>query len=585
VRVLPLSLLIGGILAALRQIFHLSACPNLAGHLSHPPTNRDGAIDFHDLLDMRATRFRQAREREEVALASLSEQIGIEFEKDKMVSVYQSQIRDKEALIRRTEAERARLVSEGSEDRVARLQALAAAAEQVRSFIRRFNLRYQDLLTMQDEVTDRRNNKAPEALRAVQRQHTASGLTGTEWAPFLTDYIGEVDEVISERLKETRKHSKAWTGEPPAQPPDETISYLNEADDPARQPLAKLEAEIVRLQKQVSLDKATTDRYAALSSRLVQENELLTGLKQKLDDAQGARARVHTLQDERENAYRRVFNFVLAEQRVLSSLYTPIQDRLLKATGTLNKLSFSVTRTADVASWSIRGEEELIDLRRQGQFRGRGALQQLAEQHLKKAWESGDGEAVSAAMKGFRDAHQAALLDQARVAKTNPIEYRAWLKRFAQWLYSTEHVAINYSIEYDGVDIRKLSPGTRGIVLLLLYLALDDADDRPLIIDQPEENLDPQSIFDELVVLFTDAKARRQVIMVTHNANLVINTDADQIIVATVGPHTSDSLPPITYLSGGLERADIRKAVCNILEGGEPAFRERARRLRVRLER
>ena len=52
------------------------------------------------------------------------------------------------------------------------------------------------------------------------------------------------------------------------------------------------------------------------------------------------------------------------------------------------------------------------------------------------------------------------------------------------------------------IDIRKLSPGTRGIVLLLLYLALDDADDRPLIIDQPEENLDPQSIFDELVGLF-----------------------------------------------------------------------------------
>ena len=49
----------------------------------------------------------------------------------------------------------------------------------------------------------------------------------------------------------------------------------------------------------------------------------------------------------------------------------------------------------------------------------------------------------------------------------------------------TKHVRIRYSIDYDGTDIRKLSPGTRGIVLLLLYLALDDADDRPLIIDQP----------------------------------------------------------------------------------------------------
>ena len=126
---------------------------------------------------------------------------------------------------------------------------------------------------------------------------------------------------------------------------------------------------------------------------------------------------------------------------------------------------------------------------------------------------------------------------------------------------------------------------TRGIVLLLLYLGLDDKDDRPLLIDQPEENLDPKSVFDELVQLFTEAKSHRQVIMVTHNANLVINTDADQIIIAEAGPHPHNSLPPITYVSGGLENAEIRKMVCDILEGGAGAFQERARRLRVRLDR
>jgi energy-coupling factor transporter ATP-binding protein EcfA2 len=152
-------------------------------------------------------------------------------------------------------------------------------------------------------------------------------------------------------------------------------------------------------------------------------------------------------------------------------------------------------------------------------------------------------------------------------------------------LFSTDHITVRYEISYDGVDIRKLSPGTRGIVLLLLYLALDDADDRPLILDQPEENLDPKSVFDELVSLFIAARAKRQVIMVTHNANLVVNTDADQIIIANAGSHPTGGLPPISYVAGGLEDADIRKAVCDILEGGEDAFRERARRLRVRLER
>ena len=121
--------------------------------------------------------------------------------------------------------------------------------------------------------------------------------------------------------------------------------------------------------------------------------------------------------------------------------------------------------------------------------------------------------------------------------------------------------------------------------MLLLYLALDDGDGRPMIIDQPEENLDPKSVFEELVGLFIEAKSNRQVIMVTHNANLVINTDADQVIVASAGPHPGDGLPEITYASGGLEDAPIRKMVCDILEGGEHAFRERARRLRVRLER
>ena len=81
------------------------------------------------------------------------------------------------------------------------------------------------------------------------------------------------------------------------------------------------------------------------------------------------------------------------------------------------------------------------------------------------------------------------------------------------------------------------------------------------------------------------AKSTRQVIMVTHNANLVVNTDADQIIIAECGPHGNGQLPPITYLSGGLEDRLIRERVCEILEGGETAFKERARRLRVRLSR
>jgi hypothetical protein len=172
---------------------------------------------------------------------------------------------------------------------------------------------------------------------------------------------------------------------------------------------------------------------------------------------------------------------------------------------------------------------------RGGPFRGIGSLEKIATEKLANAWETGDASAVSLAMTEFRDTYQEALLEKAPYSRTDQSNYRPWTRRFAQWLYSTSHISIEYGIKYDGIDIQKLSPGTRGIVLILLYLALDDADDRPLIIDQPEENLDPKLIYDELVPLFQAAKYKRQVIIVTHNANLVVGTACALKIVLSIG--------------------------------------------------
>jgi len=267
----------------------------------------------------------------------------------------------------------------------------------------------------------------------------------------------------------------------------------------------------------------------------------------------------------------------------LRELYAPLMIRLLAAGGTLAKLSFTVSRVVDVEAWASLGET-LFD-KRGGPFKGIGSLAKQADDMLAQAWKTGNSASIAAAMNAFRAKHTEAFIENAPYDRTDPTNYRPWSRRFAQWLYSTDHVTVEYGIKYDGIDIHKLSPGTRGIVLVLLYLALDDADDRPLIIDQPEENLDPKSIYDELVPLFQAAKRKRQVIMVTHNANLVINTDADQIIIADVGAHGSDGLPPIKYRTGGLDEAPIRKLVCDILEGGDRAFRDRAKRLRIALAR
>ncbi len=551
---------------------------------AHPLTDRDGTSSFEELLELRVAVLRQGRQNQDVALCNLSERIGTDKEKHSQVAALKAQIEAKEKLIAGYKTDRTKLVSKGSESRVPRLEALMQAAQKVRGYLRYFANQKQSLESLDQEVREHRTRLAPEALRQAKGRYQPSGMREEEWERFLLVYKGDVDAAIRAHKEENAQRSKEWKGLPQPEPIDPAVPLIAEEADLAKQPLELLEAEILRLQRLVNVDKDTANKYAAISKRVDEEAAALEKLKERLVDCEGAATRIKQAQADREAAYASVFEFITKEQRILNELYAPLQARLGTATGATAKLTFNVVRKVDVADWATRGEE-LLDLRKATPFQGRGRLLRLAQESLEGAWRSGDAATVRKAMADFQNAHVRDLPSVTTLPPTEQANYRDWLKRFAKWLYGTEHIALQYSIDYDGVDIRKLSPGTRGIVLLLLYLALDDADDRPLIVDQPEENLDPKSIYEELVPLFRAAKAKRQVILVTHNANLVVNTDADQVIVASADTHAPGKLPPITYTSGGLEEANIRKRVCDILEGGEAAFRERARRLRVRMER
>jgi hypothetical protein len=547
---------------------------------AHAVSDRDGAVTFADLLDQKATRFRDARTREETALSALSERIGAEMEKTKLVGPLKAQVDDKKKLIERYAADRAKLIPKGSDKEAARLVALTAAAEKVRNYIRHFSNRQVSLTSIRDEVADHRINQAPEGLRSLKDRYRAACMDDPQWDEFLLKYAGDVDKVLADRLAAAGKSMLAWKGVSPVGGPDD-VCLVPDAADLEQTPLAQLEAEIKRLEKLIAADKDTANKLGAITKRISEETPQLQTLSERLADCEGAKDRAIGLTSEREEGYKRVFGAILGEEAILTTLYAPLMAKLSAVSGSIQKMTFTVKRTADIAAWAKRGEE-LLDLRKPP-FMGQGALQKVAEPIFRVAWEGGDAAAISAAMTAFRVKYQDDLLAASKVPKGDQ-GYRTWSRNFAQWLFSTEHIGLRYSIDYDGIDITKLSPGTRGIVLLLLYLALDDADDRPLIIDQPEENLDPKSIFDELVGLFQAAKNKRQVIIVTHNANLVVNADADQVIIADVGPHTTGALPPITYNAGGLHDGDIRRTVCRILEGGERAFIERARRLRVKLD-
>ena len=155
---------------------------------------------------------------------------------------------------------------------------------------------------------------------------------------------------------------------------------------------------------------------------------------------------------------------------------------------------------------------------------------------------------------------------------------------------SSNWFEINYDIVYQGDIFSAMSPGKRAFVILRLLLEFGN-NECPILIDQPEDSLDNRAIFTELVQYLRDKKKQRQIILVTHNPNVVVGADAEQVIVANQTGVKNENINgrKFAYISGALENSrpkdsscatvlesqGIREHVCEILEGGEDAFKKR----------
>ncbi len=126
----------------------------------------------------------------------------------------------------------------------------------------------------------------------------------------------------------------------------------------------------------------------------------------------------------------------------------------------------------------------------------------------------------------------------------------------------------------------------------MIIIGLSDSK-TPILIDQPEDNLDNRSVTNDLVKYLKEKKKERQIILVTHNANIVVNADAENIIVANQkGQNEEDqegSIYQFDYINGALEDTfpekkdvkdllksmGIREHIAEIVEGGKEAFKKR----------
>lgn len=101
----------------------------------------------------------------------------------------------------------------------------------------------------------------------------------------------------------------------------------------------------------------------------------------------------------------------------------------------------------------------MLDLRKNGAFKGKGALLNAANTELKKVWEAGSAGKVADAIADFKEKHEQAILDHTIYEKFDQANCFAWANKIGNWLHSTNHISINYSVQYDSVNIQQLSAG------------------------------------------------------------------------------------------------------------------------------
>ena len=155
----------------------------------------------------------------------------------------------------------------------------------------------------------------------------------------------------------------------------------------------------------------------------------------------------------------------------------------------------------------------------------------------------------------------------------------------------------SFELTYQRDNFNEMSPGKKAFVILKLLLEFDTRE-CPILIDQPEDSLDNRAIYKELVQYIKDKKKTRQIILVTHNSNVVVSADSENVIVANQhgSKNINDGNIRFQYINGSLENSKmrndgyneeidsilpsqgIREHVCDILEGGQEAFEKREKK-------
>lgn len=242
------------------------------------------------------------------------------------------------------------------------------------------------------------------------------------------------------------------------------------------------------------------------------------------------------------------------KKKILEDIYKPVQHKIESMEGLKNSnIVFKSFMRVDKRKL-ISNIMGYIDLRKNSNFKENHFVEDIVE--------STDFENKESILQ---------FIEAIYLASTSKIDETNYLIKnrndFNYFVGSMEYLNPNFTINADGKSLSELSPGGRGIVLLIFYLTLSKGN-IPLIIDQPEDNLDNQSVYSKLVPAIIEAKKNRQIVIVTHNPNIAIACDSEAIVYC----EQEKGNRTLNYYTGSIENKRMNENIVNVLEGTVPAF-------------
>jgi ABC-type lipoprotein export system ATPase subunit len=343
-----------------------------------------------------------------------------------------------------------------------------------------------------------------------------------------------------------------------------------------------LEKEIGDLKKDLDEPNCRYQTYLKATKDWEVRRSAIVGTEEILDTVQYYEhqlAALKNLHEEEGKVEQELWEAVFAIHRELIRLrdayrtfYQPVQDFIAKHRVAQDKLHLEFLANVVASDFEDRFLG-FINHGRRGSFCGVDEGRRRLREIVKKAdFQSEDG------LKAFlMEVNDHLAKDMRQDGKSAKVEIKEQLAKgtdeasLLEFLFSLSYLKPDYALRWSGKDIDQLSAGERGTLLLVFYLLIDRSD-MPLIIDQPEENLDNQTVYDILVPSIKEAKSRRQIIVVTHNPNLAVVCDAEQVIWASLDKNAANK---VTYYTGAIENPLINRKVVDILEGTKPAFDNR----------